>query len=202
MAITTRQLSQAHRVAQLQLGAIAIRQLRAVWSVLDPQDLDGTFEDWLIAVVPLVETQRRSSAALASSYVTTLRSLELGLNADPFTPFLADQLDRRALTTSMLVTGPVSIRANLGRMPLARAIDIAEGRTAASAMRHALNGGRETVLRSVKDDRRAKGWTRVASGKACSFCSMLADRGAVYGAESANFEAHDGCTCTAEPVYR
>lgn len=179
-----------------------MRQLRAVWSLLDPADLDGTFEDWLIAVVPLVETQRRASARIAANYMTAARTLELGVDVDPFTPALADTLDLRALTTSMLVTGPVSIRGNLGRMPIGRAVDIAEGRTAAAAMRHALNGGRETIVRSVAADRRAAGWARVASGKACEFCSMLAGRGAVYGAESANFEAHDGCSCTAEPVYR
>jgi hypothetical protein len=46
------------------------------------------------------------------------------------------------------------------------------------------------------------GWQRVASDNACAFCEMLAARGAVYSEESADFEAHDGCTCTVEPVWR
>jgi hypothetical protein len=41
----------------------------------------------------------------------------------------------------------------------------------------------------------------VTSGNACDFCSMLADRGAVYGEASAEFEAHDHCSCSAQPVY-
>lgn len=202
MPVTAAALSQAHRTAQLRLGAIAIRQLRAVWRLLIPEDLDGTFEDWLVAVIPLVETQRHASATIAANYLSALRALELGVDGGRFAPVLADQIDRRAVTTSMLVTGPISIRGNLGRMTLQRAVDIAEGRSAAAAMRHALNGGRETIVQSAVADKRAVGWVRVASPNACDYCSSLADGGAVSSADSANFAAHDGCTCTAEPVYR
>lgn len=199
--ITSRQLTEAHRIAQLHLTAVAVRQLRAVWSLLNPEDLDGTFEDWLIAVVPLVDSQRRASATLAARYITTFRALELGLDADPFVPVLSAPVNRKALTTSMLVTGPISIRGNLGRMTLAKAVDVAEGRTSSAAMRHVLNGGRETITKTIQADGRAVGYQRVTSGNACEFCSMLADRGPVYGKESADFAAHDRCGCTAEPVY-
>jgi hypothetical protein len=30
---------------------------------------------------------------------------------------------------------------------------------------------------------------------------MLAGRGSVYSADTAEFEAHDHCGCSAEPVY-
>ncbi|MGY1440156.1 VG15 protein [Streptomyces reniochalinae] len=33
-------------------------------------------------------------------------------------------------------------------------------------------------------DRRCIGWRRVASGSCCSFCAMLASRGAVYKDQS------------------
>lgn len=46
-----------------------------------------------------------------------------------------------------------------------------------------------------------KGFRRVASGGACAFCQMLASRGGVYSKRGANFEAHDGCTCSAEPIF-
>lgn len=47
------------------------------------------------------------------------------------------------------------------------------------------------------------GWRRVSSGSGCGFCAMLESRGAVYKRErSAGFSAHDGCSCTAEPVWR
>jgi hypothetical protein len=43
---------------------------------------------------------------------------------------------------------------------------------------------------------------RVLGGAGCDFCQMLAGRGEVYSAETADFEAHDHCGCTAEPIYR
>jgi hypothetical protein len=134
------QLTEAHRLAQVRLGVVTVRQMLAVFHILDPDDIDGTFPDWLTAVAPIVQAQRRSSAELAGRYLAVSRALQVG--------------------------------------------------------------GRETITSTVKADPRAVGYERVTSGSACDFCSMLADRGAVYGEASADFEAHDGCACGAEPVYR
>lgn len=194
-----RSLTEAHRLAQLRIGARTIQQLRAVWNLLDPEDLDGTFEDWLTIVVPIVDNGRAASASLAASYLSGTRVIELG---EPFEPILAGPADRARLATSMLVTGPISIRSNLGRMSSNAAVDIAEARTASAGMRHVLNAGRETITSTIQADKRAIGYERVSSGNACDFCSMLEGRGAVYSEDSADFEAHDGCGCTAEPVYR
>jgi len=39
-------------------------------------------------------------------------------------------------------------------------------------------------------------WRRLTSTKACNFCVMLADRGAVYWSEqTASFKPHDNCAC-------
>jgi hypothetical protein len=64
-----------------------------------------------------------------------------------------------------------------------------------------LDGGRETLLDTMRDDQRAIGWARSASGKACAFCAERASRGPVYKEESAGFQSHDGCGCTPEPVF-
>jgi len=45
------------------------------------------------------------------------------------------------------------------------------------------------------------GFRRVTSGSPCAFCSMLASRGAVYSRRGADFQAHDGCSCSPEPVW-
>jgi hypothetical protein len=110
----------------------------------------------------------------------------------------------KRVTTSLLVTGPWSVNRALARgVPFERAMDVAQARTSASAMRHALDGGRDTIVGTVAADRQALGWARVASGNACAFCAMTASRGPDYSSEaSASFEAHDGCQCGAEPVYQ
>ena len=71
---------------------------------------------------------------------------------------------------------------------------------AANSMpRLVLNGGRDTVLGAISQDNAR--YSRVLGGTGCDFCQMLADRGAVYSADTADFEAHDKCACTPEPDW-
>lgn len=196
-------LTEAHRLAQSKVGARTVQQMLAAWPLLDLDDLDGTFERWLRVVLPLVQVNRRTSAALAANYLMTFRVLELGVDAPPAPPVLAPAAPAEAVTTSMLVTGPAAIRAALARkVPVQRAMATAASTSSRSAMRHVLNGGRETIDRSVADDQSALGWARATSAKACHFCAMLAARGPVYSETTVGFHAHDGCSCSAEPVYR
>lgn len=198
------QLTEAHRVTQIRLGARTVAQLRAAWRLLDPADLDATYQQWLRVAIPIVRANRAMSARLAAAYLEAFRTAELGLAGGGFTAVLAAPVDVKAVTTSLLVTGPWSIKKAMTRaVPLGRAVDVAEARTAAAAMRHTLDGGRDTIVDSVAADRQALGWARVASAGACAFCAMVASRGPEFTSEaSAQFRPHDGCRCGAEPVYR
>jgi hypothetical protein len=191
-------LAEAHRLAQARLGAQVVMTMHSAWPILDPENLDGTFENWLGVVEPIIQANRLTSAGMAAAYLTTLRAQQLGPDG-LFTPALAAPGDVEAIRVSMLVTGPVSIRTALGRTAnLATAVDVAEARSSAAAMRHVLNAGRETIGETVQHDRRSRGYERVTSGKACEFCASLAGR--VFAA-NADFPAHDGCSCSAEPVF-
>ena len=211
MAATTAgaRLTEAHRLAQARIGARTVLALRAVFKLLDPADIDGTFEDWLQGVMPVIRSQRTTSARLAANYLTTFRTLELGADVEPYVPVLADEVAEDAVKTSMLVTGPVSLRSNLAKaVPLVRAISIAEANSARAGMRHALGGGRDTIDAAVEADSKALGWSRTTSGRACGFCAMLASRGPVYKTEASAARRadgrryHDGCHCGTEPAYR
>lgn len=193
-------LGEAHRLAQSKVGAQTVQLMFAAWRLLDPVRLDVTFPVWLTIVLPLIQQQRLVSARLAGNYLTTARTLELGAT---FTPVYATPAPTKAIVTSMTVTGPASIKAATARgvNPDAAAVT-ALARTSAAAVRHALDGGRETVLATVKADPRAAGWQRITSGKACEFCTMLAGRGAVYSADTSEFRSHDGCHCGAAVTYR
>lgn len=196
-------LTEAHRLAQARLGVLAARQVLAAWPLLDLDDLDGSFSRWLLVVSRLVQAQRRGSSALAAGYLTAFRTLELGV-AEPVTPVLAPPANEQVLATSLLVTGPAAIRSASARgVPLAQAVATAQTGSARAALRHVLNGGRETVTATTKADRKSHGFARATSGRACHFCAMLAARGPVYwSSETADFPAHDGCSCSVEPVYR
>lgn len=195
-----RQLTESHRLAQARIGAETVRQLLGAWTVIDPRRLDATVTAWLGIAVPLVEAQRSKSVGVAANYLRTFRALELG-TLNGFAPVLG-QADPTTVATSLTVVGVASLKAATAK---GKALDVAartaQARTAAAGMRQALTGGRDTIVQTVAADPQARGWARVTSATPCDFCQMLADRGAVYGEDSADFQAHDSCGCSAEPAY-
>lgn len=60
----------------------------------------------------------------------------------------------------------------------------------------------DTIEEQAKRDVEAVGWRRETRGNACDFCRMLAENGAVYRKETANFAAHKNCHCVAVPVFK
>lgn len=201
--VEARRLTEAHRLAQARIGATVVQAMRTIWPLLNVDDLDASLDRWLSASSLIVSGQRSSSARLAATYVQTFRALELGAAAGAPPLVLADPAPTEAVATSLIVTGPAAVKSAIGRgVPAVRAMDVGLTRAASAAMRHALNGGRDTILETVTADRSAKGWARVVSGSGCAFCAMLASRGPVFRDERVNFDAHDGCMCGAEPVYR
>ena len=197
-----RRLTEAHRLSQVRLGTRTAGQILATWPLLDINDLDGTFDRWLRAVLPIIETQHTTSARLAGNYVDLFKKLELGTSARA--PIVLAELSRQAVTTSMLVTGPVTVKAAVARgVQVDRAAEIARTKVAGTALRHVLTGGRDTVMDTITADRQALGWARATSGSPCAFCAMVASRGPVYkGEDTAAFQAHDHCMCGSEPLYR
>jgi hypothetical protein len=193
-------LTDVHRLMQVQIGAVAQRDLVQLWSLIDPNRLDATAPAWIRQALPVIERHRTLSSRTAAAYLQAMRDMTLGDTS--FSPILAPALDRRRATTSLLTTGPVSVkRAMIGGRPIDQAMQTAAVTTARAGMRHVANGGRETVAETVKADPQARGFTRITSGNPCDFCSELADRGDVYSEASAFFAAHDGCNCSAAPAY-
>lgn len=194
-------LAQQHRIAQAAVGARTVLALRAIWPALDRSNLDATAPDWLALALPIVAHQRAISAEVAAGYLIRHKVSALGAGAT-LDIQLAATIDPPAVVTSLMVTGPIALkRAAANGVDLAVALERANGTSSAAALRHALNGGRTTIADTTIADPDAAGWRRVASGNGCAFCQMLADRGGVYRDESAHFAAHDGCSCSAEPVW-
>lgn len=202
MAITAAgaALTRRHRRTQATIATVTSRRLTALWRLLDPNDLDATSPGWVTASTDVVRGGYALSARAASAYYTAFRAVELALPPDPILP-PATTLDVGAVRTSFIVTGPVSVKSGTGRgEPLDRTVANALVRVLGAGQRHAVAGSRDTLTAAPRLDRMARGWARVASGDGCAFCLMLASRGPVYTEESADFEAHDHCTCGVEPV--
>lgn len=206
--VAAAKLTEAHRVAQARLGASTVGDLHQIWPLLDPEDLDATFARWATAANRLIQARRAESASMAANYLRAFKTLELGPTA-PVVLVTAGPAPAEQVATSLLVTGPVSVKRSVSvGVGTVAAMDNAEARSAAAGMRHVLNGGRDTIHDSVIADRQALGWARTTSGRPCGFCAMLASRGPVYLSEaSASRQAdgrryHDHCHCGVEPVYR
>lgn len=193
-------LTRQHRRTQQAVSAAVLRELLALWPLLDPLRLDETAPGFIAAATRLTAGGRALSSRAAVAYYTAFRLAEGVSGAAPASVAATAPLE--AIRTSLLVTGPVSIKAATGRgVPLSRSTADALVRVSGAVSRHALDGGRETVVELTRTDPKAQGWARVTSGDGCSFCQMLASRGPVYSGETVDFESHDHCLCGSEAVF-
>ncbi|WP_405016412.1 hypothetical protein OHV05_04310 [Kitasatospora sp. NBC_00070] len=148
-------------------------------------------------------------------------------------PLPDDGAHEAAARTSLAVTGPVRAKQaadrltadlNAGRLDgpgYVAALDDATARAgitaAGSADREVLRGGRDLLAQTTRRDRRVLGWARVPDEDPCSWCAMLASRGAVYKSRDAAVlrnsadglpddpedleKYHPMCHCQIRPVY-
>lgn len=193
-------LTRQHRLSQLALRAQVIRDLGRIWPTFDIRDWQ-TFETFTDLSALLIAARREDSTRIAASYFRAFREAERVLEADA-TPLLADSLDRDRLRTSMRSTGLHGVAQAL-RAGFSPEAALRQGfiRASGAATRLVLEGGRETIIESVRTDPVAQRWQRITSADPCHFCAMIASRGAVFTEETAGFEAHDHCACEPEPVY-
>lgn len=184
--------TRSYRSRQAALRALLERELATLWPLLDPEAVDATFPTWARPVALAVGRNRQLSAIVGARY---LRELGVAVN-------LAGPVPAEVLLRSLVVTGPVAIKSSMtAGKPLDLAAADAFTLSSQAAVRHMLDGGRETVRASSIADRRVKGWQRIAAGNACDFCQELAGRGAIYTEASAQFACHDACACGPEPVF-
>lgn len=192
-------LTEAHRREQSSISNQIIAGMLQAWAVIDQEDLDNSFVRWLGFITPMIRTAHRSSTESTATYLAQFRAVE-GISGSPAIR-TAGTLATARIKASMTATLLAPARTNLRRMPPARALETARVGSSRAAGRLVLSGGRDTLIRTVDTDRQALGYARATSGSPCHFCAMLASRGPVYGERSSQFQAHDGCNCSGEPVY-
>lgn len=195
--VASRQLTEAHRLAQVNLRKATIVTMSSRWFLLDYDNLDGTTDLWLDAITPLVDRLNKQSSALARTYYRTHRIALIGGHFDPPTV----SLDFDAFHVSMRATGPATVKAWTGRTSPSEAMRKGMAASSTSASRHVLSGSRDTLIVSSQSDPRVTSWSRATSASPCGFCAMLATRTDYNTESSASFSAHDSCGCQPEPVY-
>lgn len=191
-------LTAQHTRRQQALRALTVRDLLALARGWDGQP--QSFGPLALAVMAMIELRRRTSSGLAAQYFQGFRLAE-GV-AGEAVPVLAGRLDPLRLRTAVYASGLGSTdRALKAGKSLAEARRVALVNLSGEATRHVLDGGRETLISSVRRDARARGWQRVTGGKPCAFCMTIASRGPVFKEDTVGFRAHGHCACSAEPVY-
>lgn len=191
-------LSAAHRDGQVQIRAALVRDYMRIWPLWEGNE--RSFRRLVEATVPLIRGYHQLSASLASSYYEAFRAAEQ-VGGQP-SPRLAASINEEAVIGTLYVTGR-DMTANAidaGHSPQA-AMRNALVRTSGTVSRFGLQGGRDTLVLSSAADRQALGWSRVTGAQPCAFCAMAASRGPVFSEDTADFAAHDHCSCAGEPTY-
>jgi hypothetical protein len=193
-------LTAAHRQAQLALRAQVIRDVIKLYPAWRPSD-PASYQAFEEALVLLTQARIKDSAAIAARYYELFALADSPVPARMVVPltYLSSDAEIRAAISATARAGVYrALGAGMG-YEQAMANGLVEVSGAVS--RVVANGGRDTVIAAVKRDPKAQGWARATSGKPCAFCAMLASRGPVYKEETVGFQAHDHCSCSAEPAY-
>lgn len=187
---------EGHRVDLETLLGLALAELTAVWNDIVAAS-PNLIRDALAAALPgLAEQYGSAAATLGADWYDEMR--EIAGAAGRF----------RAVPISLPDQGRLDALVGVGTQPLfPRESDVAPDPVTAKALvdgsfqRLVADMDRDTVRGSLILDPQAKGWARQTTGLSCPFCVMLAGRGAVYAAETANFASHDNCDCLAVPTF-
>jgi hypothetical protein len=207
-------LTRLHDQKQEQIAAVLAGAMVKLWPIISKDPSDRNVQRWLAQVLSAIRAQRFKSASLAQSYFGAYRLLELGSGAERFFPSIAGAINEEQVITSMMVTGPVKLRKDLDKA-IANVEDMQNIQTLnqGAAIRHTLNGARDTIDNGLQNDKLVRGFVRITDSDPCFFCAMLASRGPVYSDDSfeesdprfqgpGNHKVHDSCACMVRAVYK
>lgn len=177
--LTTVTAAAAAEIAAEAAQAAPERRLAVALGVL-PQIVPAYY-DAAGSLAALWYDELRAEVRPSTSYVPTIVG-------DPVT----DWIDREVRKAQTGVEA--DFEAELARL-MDEVADLAEKEVA--------RGFRDTITGNTNMDREAIGWSRIARPGACKFCTMLADKGAIFRSEStAIFSAHKRCHCAARPAFK
>lgn len=191
MASPDVQLAQLYRTGQRALQAATVRDTLRLWPALAITGSTIAYDAWSAAMGALIDQNVGAANALAASYVAAEWTASEGAGSPQI---LRSTPAAEQVQTSLRVTSLVAYRRALGAgLTREAASQSALVQVSGSASRLVVDAARSTVADSTIENKGR--WQRVPSAGACSFCRMLAGRGAVYRS-GMNFASHDHCGCT------
>lgn len=193
-------LTEAHRLAQVQVSRQVLAQLVTLWPLLAVDDVDATRERWLEAAVRAVTNGAVQSVEVARRYYEAFRAAEIGGTLPAAVAAVEVAPDASRIASRLESAGPIGVKQATARGSVTPARD-ALVQVLGVGQRETLQPSREVIEWMMSEDERANKYARVTSGKACAFCLMLASRGPVYSKDTGGFRSHDACACSLEPEF-
>lgn len=194
-------ITDAYRAQQLAIQAGSLDGLLLLWRAVDATRLGDTIDVFAQAAAILAGQGFAQSAAGAVAYYPLFRRAEVGTAVTIGAASAPAQAALAAEIRGSALTGIINGRR--AGMSVEAAQNNGLVKVIGTMSKLVLAGGRRTIIQGIDGDREAEGWMRATSGDPCPFCRMLASRGAAYKtAKSADFQPHDHCSCTPEPLYR
>lgn len=164
----------------------------ALMAYLDVHDLAGSQRALTVLLADVARRYGQASATLAVDQYKRARA-DAGIRGTyrpvPGDPAPLEQVARSIQWALQPLYGPNP--------------DVAafETKLTGIAEKLALDPGRDTIVDNSRRDPKSAGWARLPEAGTCSFCALLATRGAVYKEDTVGFKSHDHCRCHAEPVF-
>ncbi|MFJ9633827.1 hypothetical protein ACIRU8_39645 [Streptomyces sp. NPDC101175] len=202
------------------MTTLLLRDLRGLRRLIDPARLQATIPTWIEAVAAMVARYSEVSATLAADFYDAER--EAARVTGSFTVPLTDSPPDRQISSSLRwATKDLWPRAESDATaaqlePFDVRLEAAMAKADGAVQKLVADRGRATLRQAADDDPRAVAYARVAALGACSFCKLMASRGAVFkNARTAGRDAndlftgdasvvkfHNNCHCGIVPVFR
>lgn len=181
------------QAAQTAILAGVAPPVDAAWQQLDVSNLKDSLPTFILQMQAVAHRYGMASSALtANAYTDARRTAGI---PGKFTVKPGELPDHAAVEKSIRW-------ATRGLWSETPDVETARTNVAGVMDRLVLDVGRDTLTGAVQADRKAKGWARVPEPGCCSFCALLATRGAVYRSQqTASFLSHDHCRCVPEPIF-
>lgn len=207
-------LAERHVEAQQRISRLLADAVKREWTkaVAGRVPTASMSEQFIARMLPLIRMYRDRSEGHAARFYERERFAAVP-DASPFSGARADEVPDEAIITSLTVTGLVRATQALEQVALAEALELAQTSLQGAVSRITLNAGRSYSLNAFTEDRLAVAYFRQTGPGCCSFCAMLASRGAVYREDSfeqsdprffgpGNAKVHDECGCVMGTLWR
>ncbi|OKH91496.1 hypothetical protein [Streptomyces uncialis] len=208
------------RRAQRGLTGVLLRDVRALRRLIVPSRLQSSVSEWIAALIGVVGRYGETAATVAADFYEAERAAAgvRGTFTVPLAGAPPDEQVEASLRWAAKDLWPRDAQAATvaQREPLTVRLEAVQVKAEGAVQKLVSDQGRATVRQAVRRDREAVAYARAAALGGCSFCKLLASRGAVFkDARAAGREAdarfsgdasavkfHDNCHCGIIPVFR